>query len=140
MSGQVDLDALGGKEDTADDKPSSGTKRSAGKAAPPKNQRSEKELTDRIMGVFDRLTASMVARGDERLAQIIQDDAQVMAAFLVTFTRPFAAIRGILLGVVSLIEPALAFGRLFRELAGRWAQRRAERNTEDEQPRPPEYH
>lgn len=137
MGSQVNIENLDNKPEGDDTtRKTSAPRQTAASAA--KQQRNEKELRGRIDEVLDRIATSREARGDERLADIIRDDAQVMAGFLVSFTRPFGVLRTTLVTLLALIEPALAFGRLFRELAGRWAERRQAEKEEQQRQRPPD--
>lgn len=122
MPSQVELNDL--EADDRDDKPKAKSSRS--KSRPSSSTAQEKDLRGRLSGCFDRIAATLDERGDEELAELVRQDAEVMSQGLVSLTRPFRALRTPLLAVIAVIEPALAFGRIARLLGGRWAERRAE--------------
>jgi len=122
MGSQVDLDDLSPNEKEKESKPktrSSSTRRAGAK--------SEKDLADRLYGCFERIANALDERGDEELADILREDAGIMAQGLVSLTRPFVILRTPLLAAIAIVEPVLAFGRVVRVAAWRMSQRRAER-------------
>lgn len=121
---QVNLKDLRSDDDSGDDK--KGPKSESSKKPRPKTTpTAERELRGRLSDCFDRIAESVRQRGDDELADLLADDAAIMAQGLVSLTRPFRALRTPLLALVAIVEPALAFGRVVRLLAGRWADRRA---------------
>lgn len=121
---QVELTDL----EPGDDRDRSGERKSRErKRAPKPTSRADNELRGRLGDQLDRIAAALAERGDEELADIVREDAEVMARGLVSLTRPFRVLRAVLITVVSIIEPMIAFGRLFRLIAERWAVRRAQR-------------
>ena len=126
-SSQVKLNELSPGEDDGDDKPKRTTQRSRRTT-----QRAESELVSRLYNCFERIANALRDRGDHELAEAVEEDAQVMAAGLVSMTKPIAVLRTPLVILVALVEPLLAFGRIFRIIAGRIMVRRAERQQEVE--------
>lgn len=130
MPSQIEIDAL---SDDDDDK----SGKSKPKSSKPKSRSTttaERELRGRLAACFERIAASLEQRGDDELAEIVRDDAEIMSQGLVSLTRPFRALRTPLLAAVAIVEPVLAFGRIFRVLAGRFVERRAARAEEEPQP------
>jgi hypothetical protein len=139
MPSQVDIKDLTGKT-PRDDKPkssssSSGTKRRTTTA------KADTDLRGRLESCFERIAAALQERGDFELAELIADDAPVMAAGLVSLTRPFKAFRTPLLVLIAVVEPALAFGRVARVLVSRFRIRQWERahGQDVDQPEQPTY-
>jgi len=107
-------------------------KESKSRKRPAASARAENELKGRLVGCFERIAESLYARQDEELAELVREDAEVIAQGLVSLTRPFTALRGIVLAIVAIIEPLMAFGRIGRVLLGRMAERRSARAQEPE--------
>jgi hypothetical protein len=105
----------------------------AGKPATDKTQITESELRTRLGGTFDKIADWLDARDDSELADIVREDGEAMSKGLVSLTKPFKQLRTILSFFLSFVEPLLAFGRVFRVLAGRLADRRVKR-AEQRQP------
>lgn len=89
-------------------------------------------LTGRLQAIFDRLADRFDGKGDHELADVIREDSKAMVSGLVNLTKRIPGAAAPILVVLGVVEPVLAFGRLFRLLANRWAYRRAERNLEPE--------
>lgn len=106
-------------DDSPDDKPSRKTARSSAKSA-----KEDRDLKNRLTACFERVADALDTRGDEELADLVRADTDIMSNGLVSLTRPLQALRTPLVLVISVIEPALAFGRILRVLAGRMAERR----------------
>jgi hypothetical protein len=104
-------------------------------------RRHDADVRGKLESVFERLAEWREGRGDIELAEIIREDAAAMTGGLVALTRPLEWLRGPLVFVLAIVEPALAFGRILRVVAGRWAERRAriayERELEAEPPPEP---
>jgi hypothetical protein len=96
--------------------------------------KADTDLRGRLAECFERIALALENRGDDELAQIVRDDGPVMAQGLVSLTRPFRVLRVFVLALVSVVEPVLAFGRLARAVAERWAVRRAQRAAATEPP------
>lgn len=124
---QTNLDDL--EADTSGDKKETKSK-SSSRSTTRASATQEKELKGRLSACFDRISEALTERGDEELAELVRDDAAVMAQGLVSLTRPFRALRTPLLAFVAIIEPLLAFGRVMRVLAERWQARRFQRAAE----------
>lgn len=127
MGSQTPLDELtpdvpiddGTEKGKAKESPTAAKRRRAASA------RSESELRGRLSACLERIAVSLETRGDEELAEIIREDAEIMSVGLVSLTRPFKALRAPLQVALAIVEPAMAFGRLIRALAERAAMRRA---------------
>ena len=87
-------------------------------------RRHEGEIRGRLTAVLETLAETLEARGDHELAGAIRDDGRAIVSGLVSITRPIAWARPAILAGLGIAEPVLAFGRIFRILAGRWTQRR----------------
>lgn len=85
----------------------------------------EAELMSRLGRTFDRIAKALDARGDDELAHAIREDSDAMSQGLVSLTSNVKLLRSPLLMSLNLIEPVLAFGRVFRILFGRWNARQA---------------
>jgi hypothetical protein len=129
MGSQTNLSDL--KADDDDGQEKSGRSSSSSRRRRP--NRTETSLKERLVACFDRIAESLEGRGDNELAEIVRNDGEIMAQGLVSLTRPFTAIRTPLLVLVAIVEPALAFGRILRVLAGRLHERRARITWEREQ-------
>lgn len=124
---QTPLDEL--EPDTpVEDKP-----KRASSSSSRRKPRKESELQSRLAGCFERIAEALDERGDEEMAEIIREDGPIMSQGLVSLTRPLTALRTPLLVVIAVVEPVLAFGRIFRLLALRFADRRARIMAEQEQ-------
>lgn len=84
----------------------------------------------RLLEVIERIATSLEERGDEELAEILREDGPVMATGLTSLTGLLSPLRLPLLVTLAVIEPVLAFGRLFRVLAYRFADNRNRRAAE----------
>jgi len=132
MGSQTDITDL---EPDIDDGGGRSHSRKEGKSKakrPAASARAEKDLRDRLVGCFERIAESLYARQDEELAELVREDAEIIAQGLVSLTRPFTALRTVVLAIVAIIEPLMAFGRIGRVLLGRLAERRAARAREPE--------
>lgn len=129
MGTQKRIEDLSDKDLDRDDdggaRKASAKKSSSSKRRPPTTVKAENELRTRLTECFERISLALEAREDDELADIFREDADVMANGLVFMTRPVAILRLPLLFLVAVVEPALAFGRILRVLAGRFAERRA---------------
>lgn len=120
---QVKIEALG--DDEAPDE-----KRERKSSA--RTSRADTELHRRLKEMFGRIAERLEERGDQDLADVIREDADVLAGGLVSFTRPLRVARTVVLGIVAVIEPLLAFWRIGRELLARHMERRERRAREAE--------
>jgi hypothetical protein len=93
----------------------------------------EAELILRLDQAFDRIVKALMARGDEELASVINEDKGAMGQGLVSLTRNVKFLRGPLIFLLNVIEPVLAFGRVGRILYYRFMQRQERRAMEREQ-------
>ena len=123
---QIDIENLSpNDDDSGEQKRLRAPSKSKSKPTPT----ADKQLRDRLVSTFDRISAVLEARGDSELASIIDEEAEVMAQGLVAATKPFRIFRVVVVGFVSLVEPSLAFGRVFRVLFGRLLDWRSERQV-----------
>lgn len=93
-------------------------------------RRHEGEIRGRLTAVIETLADTLEARGDHELATAIRDDGRAIVSGLVSITRPIAWARPVILAGLGIAEPVLAFGRIFRILAGRWSDRRHAKSEE----------
>lgn len=120
---QVNIEDL--TDDKEPDKPARKSSSSSKSRPSRSSAKQEADLRERLVECFDRIAGALRGRGDEELAELIDEDAEVMAVGLVSMTRPLQALRAPLLVVVAVVEPLLAFGRIGRVLVVRFAERRA---------------
>jgi hypothetical protein len=118
---QTPIEALDDKELDKDPAPRKST---SARKSRPSSAKAENELRTRLADCFDRIAEVLENRGDDELASIFTEDAEVMAAGLVSMTRPFKVLRTPLLALVAVVEPLIAFGRIGRVLVGRLTARR----------------
>lgn len=125
MSGELSLE--GGQEPEEDGgggKPRGQSERS--------RRRHRADIRDRFQTVFDRIADSLEGRGDAELAGMIREDSQAMVGGLVSVTKRVPAASGVILGGLAVLEPLIAFGRIFRLLLRRLGDRRAQAAYEAE--------
>ena len=124
-------DGNGGGKPAGSEKPKTSTR------ARSRSTSGDKKFRERLIEVIGRIAESLDERGDAELAEILREDGPVMATGLTSLTGLLAPLRVPLLVTLAVIEPVLAFGRLFRVLAYRFADNRnrraAERATAEEQ-------
>lgn len=125
---QTKIEDLSGDKDLDDGPRKSSAKKSA--TARNASAKGEQQLRERLTEMFDRISEAFAVREDDELAELFHEDAEIMAAGLVSLTRPFKAVRVIVTTAVAIIEPLLAFGRIARVLAVRWVERRQMRAQE----------
>jgi hypothetical protein len=90
-------------------------------------ERSDTSLVTRMDTAFSKIADQMDAREDEELAEAIRDERHAMSQGLVSLTGSITPLRPLLVLVLSLIEPVLAFWRVGRILFLRfltWRERR----------------
>jgi len=99
---------------------------------PPPRGRSERstrrhraDIRDRLTTVFERLADSLEGRGDEELAGMIREDTKAMVGGLVNVTKRAPGLATPILGALAVLEPLIAFGRVFRLILRRAGERRA---------------
>lgn len=81
----------------------------------------------RLGTIFERLAQSVEGRGDEELAEMIREDREAMVGGLVNLTSKAPGLAPGVMAVLAVLEPLIAFGRIFRLLLRRTGDRRAER-------------
>ena len=94
------------------------------------------DIRGRLETVLTRLADSLEGRGDAELATMIREDQKAMVGGLLSVTRRVPAAAGVIVAGLSVLEPLIAFGRVFRLLLGRVADRRAAAYAEWEQQQP----
>jgi hypothetical protein len=92
----------------------------------------ESEARAKLDKFFDRLVKMRRVRGDDELAEIIEEDADDMAQGFISLTEGFTVLRGPLLHALNFFLPLLAFNRVGRTILGRLLERRAQRRMEME--------
>lgn len=96
------------------------------------------EIRRRLERVFDRTVKWRQARGDDELAEALTEDGEMMTDAVISITDTFNPLRVPTLLALAIVEPLLAFGRVFRILMGRFLARRAGQEQEQEQEYMPE--
>jgi hypothetical protein len=84
------------------------------------------DLGNRLGAIFERLAQSVEGRGDDELAAMIREDKAAMVGGLVSLTSRAPALAPGVLAALAIVEPLIAFGRIFRLLLRRAAWRREE--------------
>lgn len=88
------------------------------------------DVSRRLGTIFERLAQSVEGRGDDELAAMIREDREAMVGGLVNLTSKAPALAPAVLGVLAVLEPLIAFGRIFRLLLRRAGERREARYAE----------
>lgn len=81
------------------------------------------EVKGRMDRCLDRIAKWRREKGDNELAEAIEEDRQQLTGGFVAITGSFPWLRMPLIHVLNLVEPLLAFGRVARILIGRAADR-----------------
>lgn len=89
-------------------------------------RRHRASIRERLFAIFDTLADSLEGRGDLELAGIIREDSRAMVGGLESLIRKVPAMAAPILGGLAVLEPLIAFGRIFRLLARRVRERREE--------------
>jgi hypothetical protein len=110
------------------------TPRKGGRQSERTERRHRANISDRLTTIFDRLADSLEGRGDLELAEMIREDKKAMVGGLVSVTRRAPAIAPAIMAVLSVLEPLIAFGRVFRLLGRSMGDRRAARAEAWEEP------
>lgn len=121
MAGELDLER-GREEEGEEKKPRGGSERS--------NRRHRADIKERLYAVFSRLADSLEGRGDAELAGMIREDSRAMVEGLASLVKRAPGFAGPIMGVLSVLEPLIAFGRILRLLGRRLGERRASRLEE----------
>jgi hypothetical protein len=79
----------------------------------------------RLQRLFERVGEALENRGDEELGGAVRAEARAMSSGLVSATRRTQRLRSLLLTLLDVVEPALAFGRVLAIVLRRLASRRA---------------
>ena len=87
-------------------------------------RRHRASIRERLFSIFDALADSLEGRGDEELAGIIREDSRAMVGGLESLIRKVPAMASPILGGLAVLEPLIAFGRIFRLLTRRMRERR----------------
>src|SRR5438552_3054389 len=82
-------------------------------------RRKRADIRERLFAIFDRLADSLEGRGDEELAGMIREDSRAMVGGLASLVRRAPGFGPPILGALAVLEPVIAFGRIFRVLVGR---------------------
>lgn len=115
-----ELDLTHRKDNPADDEPTKSRGRSERST-----RRHRADIRDRLTLVFERLAESLEGRGDAELAAIVREDTRAMVGGLVNVTKRAPGLATPILGGLAVLEPLIAFGRIFRLLLRRAGERRA---------------
>lgn len=91
------------------------------------SDRDETHLVARLDTAFTKIADQMAARGDDELADALKEERHAMSQGLVSLTSALTPLRAVLLLVMALAEPLLAFWRVGRILIFRllrWRENR----------------
>lgn len=121
-----DLDLERGHDD-ADERPVSDRTKRRHKA---QARREQEAIETRLGTIFSRLADSLEGRGDYELAEMIREDTKAMVGGLSSMARRVPAAAGAIVGGLAVLEPLIAFGRVFRLLLRRAGERRASADQE----------
>ena len=117
----------------------SGSSSSSGGSSSSKSSsdRENTSLVGRLDTAFTKIADQMAARDDEELASAIRDERHAMSQGLVSLTASITPLRAVLILVLALAEPVLAFWKVGRILFIRfltWRDRRiAEQQAANEE-------
>jgi hypothetical protein len=136
-----DLDLSGKRDDEeAAASTKAGTKGRGGATAaaqytrPDRAERAwERDLRTRMERTLDRLIEWRQGRGDDDLVKVLKEDGPAMIGGVIAALRPVRQLEKPVVLMLTIAEPLLAFGRLFKVLGSRVAARRAVRAEEWEQ-------
>lgn len=117
-----DLDLQKGR---SDDEPKGVTSRTERRHRAKDRQESD-ALTNRLSAILARIAESLEGREEFELAEVIREDSRAMVGGLVSLTRRVPAAAGALIAALSVVEPLIAFGRVFRVMLRRIGNRRAD--------------
>lgn len=133
MAGTLNLDAvreadlLGGAKPKVTVKTATAAVNKGGRPKGSKNDPAKSEetkLRTQLDRVLDRFAETLEGRSDDELATAIREDAKAIASGLISMTRQLTPARRLLVVLVAVAEPLLAFGRIGGILLGRWQRRR----------------
>lgn len=121
---------LSGKKDEPDAAKKSGSQGGGGAQTvytrPDRAERAwERDLRGRLERTLERLSEGLAGRGDNELATIFKEDGAAMIGGVIAIARPLTWLRPVLVTILTVVEPLLAFGRLARVLLRRLGSRRA---------------
>lgn len=118
----ADLDLKGGQEPEEDERGNSGRRGQSERS----QRRHRADIRERLFAIFDRLADSLEGRGDAELAGIIREDSRAMVNGLASLVKRAPGFGPPIMGLLAVLEPLLAFGRILRLLGRRWRERRLE--------------
>lgn len=126
-----DLDLRRGLDDDENDGPKDRKPRGQSERS---QRRNRADIRQRLETVLTRLADSLEGRGDEELATMIREDSRAMIGGLLSVTRRVPAAAGVIVAGLAVLEPLIAFGRVFRLLLRRAAERREAAYYEQPEP------
>jgi hypothetical protein len=88
------------------------------------SRRHRADIKERLYAIFARLADSLEGRGDLELAGIIREDSRAMVEGLASLVKRAPGFAPPILGVLAVLEPLIAFGRILRLLGRRLRDRR----------------
>lgn len=125
MSDELDLS---GKADPEREAPKQDKKKGGAEQVytrPDRAERAwERDMRGRMERTLTRLQEWLEGRGDTELATILKEDGPAMIGGMIFPMRSAMWLRAPVVTVLTIVEPLLAFGRLFRTLLGRLSARR----------------
>lgn len=121
MAAPRELRLEGAGEEELEEERSSSSKRGQSERSQRRNRAS---IRERLFAIFDTLADSLEGRGDLELAGIIREDSRAMVGGLESLIKKVPAMAAPILGGLAVLEPLIAFGRIFRLLARRMRERR----------------
>jgi hypothetical protein len=90
------------------------------------SRRHRADIKERLYAIFSRLADSLEGRGDLELASMIREDSRAMVEGLASLVKRAPGFAPPILGVLAVLEPLIAFGRILRLLGRRLRERREE--------------
>ena len=117
---------LEGGQEPEEDKPERGTSERTQRRQRARERERGADIEGRLYAIFGRLADALEGRGDEELAGMIREDTKAMVGGLVSVVKRVPAAAGAVVGGLAVLEPLIAFGRIFRLLLRRAAERRRE--------------
>ena len=126
MAAPRELRLEGGQEPEEDEPRERGQSERSQRRHRAEERRQAENIESRLFAVFNRLSDALEGRGDDELAGMIREDTKAMVGGLVSVVRRVPALAAWVVGGLAVLEPLIAFGRIFRLLLRRLGERRRE--------------
>ena len=121
----AELKLDGGQEESREERERGASERTQRRRRAEERER-QGDLQSRLHAIFARLADALEGRGDYELAGMIREDQKAMVGGLASAVKRVPAMGGAVIGVLAILEPLIAFGRIFRLLLRRLGERRRE--------------